>query len=100
MNPNTARPTSPTRIKAEPRVISAFIAGLLSAVWLTADDTENVTRIVGFIRIPIPEKSNTTNTMKAIIVLFMFIKSCFSFLYVCYCSLETNALQAKLKIII
>ena len=97
MNPNTARPTSPTRIKAEPRVISAFIAGLLSAVWLTADDTENVARIVGFIRMPIPKKSITTNTMKAIIVLFISIKSYFSVLYVCYCSLETNALQGILK---
>jgi hypothetical protein len=52
---------------------------------------------VGFIRMPIPKKSITTNTMKAIIVLFIFIKSYFSVLYVCYCSLETNALQGILR---
>jgi hypothetical protein len=87
INPNTARPTNPIRTKAEPRVISAFIAGLLSAVWLTADEIEKVKRVVGFIKIPIPKKSNTTRTMKAIIVLFTFNKSYFSVLYVCYCNL-------------
>jgi hypothetical protein len=35
-----------------------------------------VARIEGFIRIPIPKKSITTSTIKAIIVLFIFSKRC------------------------
>src|SRR5918997_5521617 len=71
--PKTARPTKPIRRKAEPMVITAFSAGLGSASWAppVSDGTDTGTRLVGFIKIPIPENSITTNTIKAIVTLFI-----------------------------